>query len=143
MNVVLRAKTDLELMLQQVEWFHGNVLTKLTQKASNQSTCKLLVNSVASNTKKFLIGVRKQIKACEAMETNFKRSTKDRQNRVLAALTVVMFALLPLQIFTGWYGMNWEEMPEAEGRNSYFEGATAIILIELLFLAFGWFLYNP
>ena len=35
-----------------------------------------------------------------------------KQNRIMAVLTIITTIFFPLSIVTGWYGMNFEHMPE-------------------------------
>lgn len=41
------------------------------------------------------------------------------QNRVMKLLTVVTTVFMPLSIITGWYGMNFDSMPELHWRYGY------------------------
>lgn len=43
-----------------------------------------------------------------------------RQNHTMQLLTVVTAIFLPLTLITGWYGMNFRNMPELQTENGYF-----------------------
>ncbi len=43
-----------------------------------------------------------------------------KQNKTVAVLTVITTIFFPLSIITGWYGMNFEYMPELAYKYSYF-----------------------
>lgn len=43
-----------------------------------------------------------------------------RQNHTMQILTVVTAIFLPLTLITGWYGMNFKNMPELQTDNGYF-----------------------
>ncbi len=57
-----------------------------------------------------------------------------RQNKIMGFLTVVTTLFLPLTLLTGWYGMNFEYMPELHCRYGYvgvIVVAVSVILLEL------------
>lgn len=54
-----------------------------------------------------------------------------RQNKVMTLLTVVTTLFLPLTLLTGWYGMNFSNMPELNWPYGY----GAVILLSLLIVA--------
>ena len=43
-----------------------------------------------------------------------------RQNNVISVLTIVTAIFMPLTLLTGWYGMNFENMPELHQPYAYF-----------------------
>lgn len=43
-----------------------------------------------------------------------------RQNQIMQLLTVVTTIFMPLTLVTGWYGMNFQNMPELKHPNAYF-----------------------
>ncbi len=58
------------------------------------------------------------------------------QNKVMCILTVVTTLLLPLTLLTGWYGMNFVNMPELHWKYGYLAVAIAaglIILLEIIY----------
>ena len=54
-----------------------------------------------------------------------------RQNHTMQLLTVVTAIFLPLTLITGWYGMNFQNMPELRTDNGYF----VLIIVCLLIVA--------
>ena len=54
-----------------------------------------------------------------------------RQNRVMSILTVVTTIFLPLTLLTGWYGMNFANMPELRWRYGYPAAIAAAVVIAL------------
>ncbi|NCB92804.1 MAG: magnesium transporter CorA [Clostridia bacterium] len=66
-----------------------------------------------------------------------------RQNHTMQILTVVTTIFFPLSLITGWYGMNFSNMPELQNSNAYFIliGICAVIvLVEIwLFRKNKWF----
>ena len=42
-----------------------------------------------------------------------------RQNKVMQLLTVVTTIFMPLTLLTGWYGMNFDRMPELHWEFGY------------------------
>lgn len=59
-----------------------------------------------------------------------------RQNDVMKVLTIVTTIFLPLTLIVGWYGMNFEHMPEIEWQYSYpvVVGISILIVIICLFV---------
>ncbi|MCP1101588.1 magnesium transporter [Aequitasia blattaphilus] len=66
-----------------------------------------------------------------------------RQNEIMKVLTVVTSLIMPLTLITGWYGMNFRNMPELENQHGYFTIivlSLVIIVIEILIFKFkNWF----
>ncbi len=59
-----------------------------------------------------------------------------KQNKIMAVLTVITTIFFPLSIITGWYGMNFEFMPELSFPWAYpvLAGVCVIIIVaELIF----------
>lgn len=59
-----------------------------------------------------------------------------KQNKVMCILTVVTTLFLPLSLLTGWYGMNFANMPELHWRYAYpavIAVTAAIIIIEIIY----------
>ena len=54
-----------------------------------------------------------------------------RQNRIMQFLTVITTIFMPLTLVTGWYGMNFDRMPELHWRYGYAAvlGLSAVILL--------------
>lgn len=52
-----------------------------------------------------------------------------KQNKIMAVLTIITTIFFPLSIVTGWYGMNFEHMPELAYRWAYPAVAGACMLI--------------
>ena len=63
---------------------------------------------------------------------NFKQ--EEKQNRLMAILTVIVTLFMPITLMTGWYGMNFKYMPELEYRYAYFIFAAVALLISLVSL---------
>ena len=51
-----------------------------------------------------------------------------RQNKIMCILTVVTTIFLPLTLLTGWYGMNFSNMPELQWKYGY----AAVIIVALV-----------
>lgn len=58
--------------------------------------------------------------------------TAEHQNKVMQFLTVVTTIFMPLTLLTGWYGMNFANMPELYWKGSYFVLAGVGILVILI-----------
>ena len=59
-----------------------------------------------------------------------------RQNRTMEILTVVTTIFLPLTLLTGWYGMNFVNMPELTWKYGYIAViavAAAMVIAEIIY----------
>lgn len=61
-----------------------------------------------------------------------------RQNKVMQLLTVVTTIFTPLTLLTGWYGMNFQNMPELK----FAFGYPLMILAALLLVILGWIFFR-
>ena len=59
-----------------------------------------------------------------------------KQNDIMKTLTIVTTIVLPLSLLAGWYGMNFEYMPELTMRYSYYVviAVSVIIVVASLIL---------
>ena len=67
----------------------------------------------------------------------YQAEQDSRQNRIMGLLTVVTTLFLPLTLLTGWYGMNFRNMPELTWRCGYAAAAAValvIVVIEIIWL---------
>lgn len=66
----------------------------------------------------------------------YKSHLDIRQNHIMTVLTVVTSIFMPLTLITGWYGMNFNYMPELASRWAYptvFGLCVLIVIISLIF----------
>lgn len=59
-----------------------------------------------------------------------------QQNRIMCILTVVTTLFLPLTLLTGWYGMNFVNMPELHWKYGYpavIAAAVLIVVLEIIY----------
>ena len=54
-----------------------------------------------------------------------------KQNRIMTVLTIVTVIFMPLTLIAGWYGMNFENMPELHAKFGY----PAVIIASVLTVA--------
>ncbi len=73
------------------------------------------------------------LQICEVYQTQIDIS----QNRVMKLLTAVTTVVLPLTLITGWYGMNFESMPEVAWEFGY--GFVILLSIAVVALCIAWF----
>lgn len=60
-----------------------------------------------------------------------------RQNKVMTVLTIVTTIFMPLTLMTGWYGMNFDNMPELHSPYSYYVFiAVAVCIVTLVTIIF-------
>ncbi len=67
----------------------------------------------------------------------YKSTLEINQNKLMNTFTVVTTIFLPLTVITGWYGMNFREMPELSWKFGYiFIICASILVISLLVFIF-------
>ncbi|MGD7009031.1 magnesium/cobalt transporter CorA [Metabacillus sp. 84] len=64
--------------------------------------------------------------------------SSDKMNRIMMTLTVMSSIFLPLTFIAGLYGMNFQYMPELQGRNNYFVVLGIMIVIVIVMVGFFW-----
>lgn len=70
------------------------------------------------------------------LRDQYKAQLDIRQNRIMTILTVVTTIFMPLTLIVGWYGMNFQYMPELEWRWGY-----PVIIAVSLIIAIGCVLF--
>mmetsp|Transcript_13598 Transcript_13598/g.39198 ORF Transcript_13598/g.39198 Transcript_13598/m.39198 type:complete len:700 (+) Transcript_13598:133-2232(+) len=142
---VSAAKRELEQLLKCVEPFVEKVLPMLHDTASHHGEealsdrlCKHHVFDMQNNFVQFVQDAKGQVRLCENIMDDYDRNAADQTNSMLNFLTIITFLVMPTQILTGLYGMNFTHMPElgwAYGYHFFFSLAAAVTLIFLIILA--------
>lgn len=65
----------------------------------------------------------------------------DRQNQISTTLTIITVIFLPLTMITGWFGMNFYNMPSIHNRYGYL--TTIIVVICIVIAELLYFLFSP
>ena len=71
------------------------------------------------------------------IRSGYQERIEVRQNNVMSLLTIVETVFTPLALVTGWYGMNFVNMPELKHPDAYF--IVAGILVFLIAFEFSVF----
>jgi len=72
---------------------------------------------------------------CTQLQTMFQAEIDIRQNRIMKILTIVTTVFLPLSLLVGWYGMNFEGMPELTWKYGYpvvIAASIAVVIVSLV-----------
>ncbi|MEY8333659.1 CorA family divalent cation transporter [Lachnospiraceae bacterium 47-T17] len=64
----------------------------------------------------------------------YQSQVDERQNRNMQYLTVVSTIFFPLTLITGWYGMNFENMPELENGYPYVAGISVLVVLVCIWI---------
>ena len=101
-------------------------------KQENIRYFRLFLNRMARlhDTSTFLSDYTMQLR------DQYKAQLDIRQNRIMTILTVVTTIFMPLTLIVGWYGMNFQYMPELEWRWGY-----PVIIAVSLIIAIGCVLF--
>mmetsp|Transcript_59920 Transcript_59920/g.112766 ORF Transcript_59920/g.112766 Transcript_59920/m.112766 type:complete len:261 (-) Transcript_59920:88-870(-) len=142
---ITHAKLQLETLVRMVEPFIEQVLHKLVAtgiSAAEESVkgdlsariCRTHLIDIENNLKSFLEIARTQIELCSLSITQYDREVADKSNAILNFLTIITFLVMPVQIITSWYGMNFLHMPELKWNYGYHY---CLLLIVVLFTVFA------
>lgn len=80
---------------------------------------------------------QQSIEYCQTLREVYQTELDHIQNKNMQFLTVITTIFLPLTVITGWYGMNFENMPEIESRWGYLVViliSIAVIIGEIIYL---------
>jgi len=74
---------------------------------------------IENNLRQTMQALESRKNLCESIIGEYDRKSADRVNNVLNFLTIITFLVMPVQILTGVYGMNFAEMPELNWKYGY------------------------
>lgn len=80
---------------------------------------------------------QQSIEYCQTLRDVYQTELDHIQNKTTQFLTIITTIFLPLTVITGWYGMNFENMPELDSRWGYFVVilvSAAVIVGEIIYL---------
>jgi len=127
---VSEAKLELSTLQRMVEPFMEHVMPQLRTEVLPTSATNVddaLPSRVAlhhmvdmeNNLREFLRECRSQIQLCESLINEYHLKASDKVNNILNFLTIITFIIMPVQLLTGLYGMNFKRMPELEWEYGY------------------------
>ncbi len=115
------------------------VLDNLTANAngllSEEATKRFEV--LANRTERFRSAVINLRDYVTQMREAYQAQIDIEQNSLMKVFTVVTSIFMPLTLMVGWYGMNFEHMPELSGEYSYWIFVGASIFVGILLIL--WF----
>jgi len=150
MTKVHLAKLELTNMLRMVEPFTEYVMPRLRSEVLPQSrgrgnedalSSRIALHNmvdIENNMHHFLRECRAQIQVCESLMSEYDMAASGKVNSILNFLTVITFLVMPVQLLTGLYGMNFRGMPELRWEYGYAfffciaTASTALISVFLL-----------
>ena len=91
---------------------------------------------LGSRIDRYLNAVRNLQETVNQMREAYQSQLSIRQNELMKVFTVVTVIFLPLTLIVGWYGMNFNNMPEYHWKYSYpiLALVSAIIVLSLVWL---------
>ena len=90
-----------------------------------------MIDILSDNESDFLKDYSLQIKEM------YQNKIDTHQNKIMTVLTVATTIFFPLSIITGWYGMNFKNMPELNNPYGYIiviGASILVVIIEMLIL---------
>jgi hypothetical protein len=140
-NVAL-AKKELNYLMRLVGPVIDEVIVKMRQ-AVEMSPDKSIVQDQLAEMDHILDQVRPacraHIETCDHLIDEYDRAASDKTNSMLNILTVITFIIIPIQLLSGIYGMNFRKMPELRwgyGYEYFWYLATGLTLLAAIFLSF-------
>lgn len=88
---------------------------------------------IKHNLNMFYPRCQAQIHLCETIIAEYDRTAADRVNKILNFLTAITFLIVPFQILTGLYGMNFKIMPELEWDHGYAYFYVLVTTVTIIF----------
>ena len=71
---------------------------------------------------------------CAQIQNMFQAEIGIRQNHIMQILTIVTTIFLPLSLLVGWYGMNFENMPELTHGYPFVIGLSLVVVAIIIFI---------
>jgi len=93
-----------------------------------------LYRDVALNAQRLVQSFQFTRSICSKLKEYHQHQSQQRQNDTLSTLTVITSTFLPMQLCTGVFGMNFQNMPELGFQYSYliFWGANVFLICLIL-----------
>lgn len=127
--LIFSIKKELNLYKIYYEYildFIESIKIHLNDDKNNLKYIKNIENKLTrlSNNTQYLID------SCVHLREIYQSRIDFYQNRIIKTLTLVTTIFLPLTLVTGWYGMNFEHMPEIHSKYGY----PIVFLVCLIFV---------
>jgi len=121
------ARLELGTLLRNLEPFVEYVMpdfrTHINEATSQRDQSSVIrlhhLLDIENNLRQCLQECRAQIHLCESVIAEYDRKSGDKVNNILNFLTIITFLVMPIQILTGVYGMNFKVMPELGWKYAY------------------------
>lgn len=130
-NELMRLKRyylQLDSIFDEMSANDNNLLSKSTLKK---------ITILGARTDRYLNAVRNLQDIVSQMRECYQSQLEIQQNDLMKIFTVVTTVLLPLTLITGWYGMNFKNMPELSWKYGYiFVICVSAFVVTLLIILF-------
>ena len=131
-NELMRLKRyylQLDIIFDEMSANDNDLLSKPTLKK---------ISIIGARTVRYLNAVRNLQDIVSQMREAYQSQLEIQQNDLMKVFTVVTTVFLPLNLITGWYGMNFKDMPEL----SWHYGYGSIIVVCFLIVIFLLYLFK-
>lgn len=131
-NELMRLKRyylQLDIIFDEMSANDNDLLSKPTLKK---------ISIIGARTDRYLNAVRNLQDIVSQMREAYQSQLEIQQNDLMKVFTVVTTVFLPLNLITGWYGMNFKDMPELSWRYGY----GSIIVVCFLTVIFLLYLFK-
>jgi Mg2+ and Co2+ transporter CorA len=128
-----QARLELEHLVRIVSPFAKNVVPIMRELDSASEVVRFQIEEIDDNISQFLPKCEALIQQCQSLAQQYDRKANDKMNSILNLLTFITFIIIPMQLLTGLYGMNFRIMPELEWKHGYVFFWSLSISLSLLF----------
>lgn len=129
-NFVLQTKKELRVLSDYYETLID--IGKILESASTISIMQnqVLFKIIEQKVEKLQKSSINIMEYAENLLSMYQTKIDVRQNRIMQLLTIVTTIFMPLTLITGWYGMNFTNMPELQFKYAYL----IVIVISLIII---------
>ena len=71
---------------------------------------------------------------CVQIREVYQSLIDERQNEIMKLLTIVTTIVLPLSLVAGWYGMNFDNMPELTHGYPFVIGLSLVVVAVIIII---------
>jgi len=119
------------------------VVKHFTEGDAIGPSAKMYMEDVGDAIEAMIMDIGQLTNIAETLESSHERYRDKKTNDTLFALSLLSGIFLPMQFFTGWYGMNFADMPELTWEYGYqYFWSLEILCLVVSVLGITWLRYG-
>ncbi len=120
-HYIIETRRDMNIMANYYRQLSSMALSLEGILVRKQDSTAASILSLYNSRVQQLYAMVESVKDSSSQIWNLRQTQlSDRQNQISTTLTIITFLFLPLTFLTGWFGMNFRDMPFLEHRGDYF-----------------------